>query len=521
MRRPIKLLSLLVLPTIIVWQAAQANTFLSQGQQPPSRQSREGQPNQPQNQDGVEVQGRGQVHEAFASPALPRQSPAPVVQKKPPEAINELPPEQKPEGDNVQWIPGYWMWDQDRTDFLWVSGTWRNIPPEKRWLPGYWVDAEGGYRWVSGYWKDQAETQVNLYPEPPAPVEEAAAVIENADQTYIPGIWVYRDNRYWWRPGFRMNYSPGWMWTPASYRWTPGGYAFVDGYWDYDLSRRGIAFAPVFIDPRISVGTSWYYRPRFVIATDFLLGSLFVNAGWNHYYFGDYYDTTYSQRGFSPWISYRSSNRFYDPLFSYYRWEHRGDARWERNIQQEFTARRDGSMARPGRTLAQLERTSGVANQQGTKVNALVSLDQWKGDQFKLQRLTAGEDKKIVNHYRTMSTERIKNETGKRTSMYPPGKATDKEGQVERREGSKDTPPVKLPPVKERTSPPPTGSKEIPNNVEPSNKVEPSRQYDLPKSEHTYRSPTGEHAPPQRPVHPQPMQNPPSKGSNNPGKKSG
>lgn len=33
-----------------------------------------------------------------------------------------LPPDQKPEGDDVAWIPGYWAWDDERNDFLWVSG---------------------------------------------------------------------------------------------------------------------------------------------------------------------------------------------------------------------------------------------------------------------------------------------------------------------------------------------------------------------------------------------------------------
>ena len=494
-------LTVVVLPAILVWQSVDAKTVTVQEQ----GQNKQEQTKQNQAQDGVEVQARGQVHEAFASPTVERQKPGPIVRKKPPEPVNELPPDQKPEGDNVQWIPGYWMWDEDRNDFLWVSGTWRNIPPEKRWLPGYWVDAEGGSRWVSGYWADQAETNVNLYPEPPAPIEEAVPALDDTNQTYVPGIWVYRDNRYWWRPGFRVNYHPGWLWIPSCYRWTPGGYVFIDGYWDYDLLRRGICFAPVVIDPRISI-----FRPSFVISTDFLLASLFVNTGWNHYYFGDYYEPRYAQRGFTPWITYRSSNRLYDPLFSYYRWEHRSDPRWVQNIQNVFTGRRDGSMPRPPRTLAQAGST-----QQGANVNTVVSLDQWKSDQFKLQKLAPGEDKRSVEHFRTMRTERTKNETERRTSMYPPEKAAGKEGQVERREGTKDIPPTKQPPAKQEK--PPVGGKDVPSKIDSGS--QPSYRYSLPKSEQTYRPPTGDRAAPQRPAHPQPMQNPQGKGSDSPGKK--
>src|SRR5262245_39448913 len=54
---------------------------------------------------GVEVLARGPVHEAFATPTA---EPAPTksVAKKPPKALDELPPEEKPDGD-VVWIGGY------------------------------------------------------------------------------------------------------------------------------------------------------------------------------------------------------------------------------------------------------------------------------------------------------------------------------------------------------------------------------------------------------------------------------
>src|SRR5215471_16817919 len=60
---------------------------------------------------GAEVLTRGPVHEAFAEPATGRPEQSQVITKQPPEAIEELPPDQRPDGDNVQWIPGYWAWD--------------------------------------------------------------------------------------------------------------------------------------------------------------------------------------------------------------------------------------------------------------------------------------------------------------------------------------------------------------------------------------------------------------------------
>src|SRR5258708_427158 len=73
-------------------------------------------------QEGVEVQTRGPVHEAFAGVVSFQPEAGVVTSKKPPEPIDELPAEQRPAGANVAWIPGYWAWDDDRDDFLWVSG---------------------------------------------------------------------------------------------------------------------------------------------------------------------------------------------------------------------------------------------------------------------------------------------------------------------------------------------------------------------------------------------------------------
>ena len=72
---------------------------------------------------------RGPVHEAFAQPVVFDPEPGEIVPKQPPEAIEEVPPEEKPEGEDVVWIPGYWSWDDDSDTFLWVSGLWRMQPP--------------------------------------------------------------------------------------------------------------------------------------------------------------------------------------------------------------------------------------------------------------------------------------------------------------------------------------------------------------------------------------------------------
>lgn len=88
----------------------------------------DGQPDPNAQPEGAEVLAKGPVHEAFAATAE-TPTPEPVVAKQPPEPIEELPPDQKPEGENVQWIPGYWDWEEESEQYVWVSGCWRDTPP--------------------------------------------------------------------------------------------------------------------------------------------------------------------------------------------------------------------------------------------------------------------------------------------------------------------------------------------------------------------------------------------------------
>src|SRR5258708_5247571 len=68
----------------------------------------------------------GPVHEAFISPAKDKE-PAPI-EKAPPAPIVERPAVDAP-NPNALWIAGYWDWDTTRSDFVWVTGTWRVPPP--------------------------------------------------------------------------------------------------------------------------------------------------------------------------------------------------------------------------------------------------------------------------------------------------------------------------------------------------------------------------------------------------------
>ena len=178
-------------------------------------------------------------------------------------------------------------------------------------------------------------------------------------------------------------------------------------YWDHDLDHRGLCFAPVYFNAGIYHRPGWFFRPSFTIAADFFLGSLFVQLGRNAYYFGDYYDPLYARRGFTPWVDYHVRGTIADPLFSYYRWQHRADPRWESSLRTTYVARRENPAARPPRTLALQERVD-------AKLRVVVPVEQWKGTAFKLEPVSKAHGEEIhktTQEWRTLSTERNRIET--------------------------------------------------------------------------------------------------------------
>src|SRR5262245_23331686 len=143
----------------------------------------------------VEPMPNGPIHEAYAQQAPKNPEPGAIVAKKPPDPVPEEPPDRKPEGDNVQWIGGYWDWDKAANDFVWVSGFWRIPPPGRKWVAGYWQQVAGGWQRVPGYWGPADQEQPQIVPEPPPSLENGASVPAPDDNSfYIPGSWMYQGN---------------------------------------------------------------------------------------------------------------------------------------------------------------------------------------------------------------------------------------------------------------------------------------------------------------------------------------
>jgi len=348
---------------LLAWLPAQTGLLLAQ---------------QNDSTSGTEIMTRGPVHEAFAGIVAFDPKPGVIVNAQPPSAINEVPPEQRLKGENVAWIPGYWAWDEDRNDFLWVSGIWRNLPPGRQWFPGYWAEVGGRYQWSSGYWENEAAKEVTYLPEPPRSVEAGPNIQSPSNnQTWIPGTWIWRNGRYAWRAGYWATVRESWSWTPSYYRWTPHGYVYVDGYWDYAVARRGMIFAPVHFERDSYLQPSFHYSPTTVISLALFAEHLFLRPSYDHYYFGDYYGPEYRNRGYFSSVSYRSTNRGYDPIYAYRRWQNRSDPNWEASRLRNFENLRDHSAARPPRTYAAQAALPATSAGISTNSNLAVPLNQY------------------------------------------------------------------------------------------------------------------------------------------------
>jgi hypothetical protein len=328
----------------------------------------------PKNTDPIEVQTRGPVHDAIAQPFGVKPAPGPLVAKEPPALIREEPPEQKPDLANSQWIPGYWAWDAQRQEYIWVSGVYRVSPQDRSYVPGYWASTADGWRWVAGFWSS-GKLQDNAYtPEPPATLDNGPALAPPEDNSlYVPGTWVWQQDRFTWRPGYWAASQDDRVWVSPHYLWTPNGYVYVDGYWDYPMENRGMMFAPVAFNQPLSNDPNWTYQPNYVVGFNNFLDSAFVNGPG--FYFGNYYNPRDARAGFNPWYT---GNGRYDPAFATYSRQNP-----LASVQQTYAGRSAGQIAAPPLTFAQQGLIGGFS--------FVSPLNQFGGKQMRLVNTTAAQ----------------------------------------------------------------------------------------------------------------------------------
>ncbi len=308
-------------------------------------------------QEQPEVLTRGPVHEAFAEPVNLQVQAGLVAPQQPPAKIDEIPPDQRPQGDQFVWVPGYWSWDGDQNGYIWVSACWRAAPPNMSWVPGYWAQVPEGWEWVAGFWAPVSGQRIEYLPSPPAFDDvRPPGPPPSIDDTWVPSCQYWVQDHYVRRRGYWLREQPGWVWVPSHYIWTPRGYVFAEGHWDYSLDRRGVLFAPVYFQRPIYERAGFSYSPSIVIDIGMLQLSLFAYPRYSHYYFGDYYDDAYLRIGIYPRFESERSHTWYDPFYTYDCWQNRHtEPRWEEHERHEYDLRRADKDLRPARTYHEME----------------------------------------------------------------------------------------------------------------------------------------------------------------------
>ena len=335
---------------------------------------------------------RGPLHEAFAELIVSDPSPGLVVSPEPPAPINELAPEFRPEDEDAIWIAGYWGWDEQREDFIWISGVFRVPPDGHQWVPGYWHQVKNGWQWVQGFWIEDVAESIAYLPPPPKTLENGPSSLSpGVNYFYIPGNWSQAPtSSYQWTAGYWHPLQEDLIWIPSQVVWTPSGCVFVNGYWDRRLPMRGICFAPVSIPRSTYSRPGWSLRPNVVLDSQVVLHNLFVQPRYNHYVFGDYYGLPAGQRSVVPAYVYHQSRGSSDPLVSFYA---AYNARQGQDMIRWYGNQYADLSRHPSKRPPQIWSPTISVNESGTKqIHIAHSLDQFNGLEGvpKLSPLTAG-----------------------------------------------------------------------------------------------------------------------------------
>jgi WXXGXW repeat (2 copies) len=212
-------------------------------------------------------------HDALQTAQPPRPADRAHAPEQPPAPIAERPAGARPQR-RAEWVPGYWDWDPERAEFVWMGGVWQVPPPSTIWVSSRWMrDGDGWYR-RPGFWSRRrgaiAVAPADSDGSPPAwqttgpPVGHPADKVTAApgpDYFFIPGHYAPNGQQLVWKPGFWTRAHAGWDWIPAHWVRRPSGWEFRSGHWvrepdgiDVDVTIGGRPTARVVTPGRVHVG---------------------------------------------------------------------------------------------------------------------------------------------------------------------------------------------------------------------------------------------------------------------------
>ena len=143
-------------------------------------------------------------------------------------------------------VPGYWACTRPLAKYVWVSGAWRNAPPQQVWTPGSWGFVSGHYGWTPGYWGPRGYAR-EMIAEALLPLQvEVRSAMPGVGSAWTPGYYDHSGGRLmcgapasWNRPE-----SPGVVWIEPSFVSTGGRYYLQRGLWVYAADHRGTVYSP-------------------------------------------------------------------------------------------------------------------------------------------------------------------------------------------------------------------------------------------------------------------------------------
>lgn len=223
----------------------------------------------------IQTHENGPVHEAFIT-KVNGSLLIEAINKKPPEPLKESVPKQR--DMQAEWIPGYWYWDIQFNDFVWVSGVWRRPPPGHQWNFGFWKKYDQEWVRIPGYWSRSPEQYTDyIQVPPPNQLDENMSPAINSNYFWVPGHWcfIFQNNEYRWVSGYWEELDPLWVFVPSHYVWRPGGYVYVPAYWDWTIEERGTPYASVSVDPDFRYQI--VYEPVLIVQPEGVIRSIFPN----------------------------------------------------------------------------------------------------------------------------------------------------------------------------------------------------------------------------------------------------
>jgi hypothetical protein len=131
--------------------------------------------------------------------------------------------------------------------------------------------------------------------------------------------------------------------------------------------------------------------------------SLFTRPSYGHYYFGDYYDSSYISMGIFPWFMFEQRHTWYDPIYVQNRWRrHRAEPQWEQHQRLEYDRRRNDRTLRPPRTYREMENRMAKMPESGRRsfeiAEPVTRMATRKSEPFKFQQIKPEARKQIAKH---------------------------------------------------------------------------------------------------------------------------